>query len=264
ISPSGERSHGMSSALTTLGSASYILRNSCEAAMSSMRRVAVFLPTWAKSRSSRILLMLVSQVLRRAEILVAGRCFVGRVGHDLLEQEVHEQKQRLGLEYQKDRLVVRVVVEMLMHARAFDDHDIARLPLDAAAVMNIVAAALEHIEHGAVEMPVLLAIGAGCIAFDMGLDRLHHIGGLRAHHVFAIERRPALPWMVARRIDPGLLEQGLVDVAIGAGEFAHEGALFRPAFPLALLVFDRRAIVALSRRLLIKAGHPSLLRLSVK
>src|SRR5262249_48872726 len=157
---------------TTLGSASYILRNSCEAAMSSMRRVAVLLPTWAKSRSSRILLMLVSQVLRRAGILVAGRWFVGRGGHDLFGQEGHEQKQRLGLEHQKDCLVVGVVVEMLMYARAFDDHDIARLPLDAAAVMDIVTAALEHIEHGAVEMPMLLAVGAGRIAFDMGLDRL--------------------------------------------------------------------------------------------
>src|SRR5215475_14930539 len=56
MSPSGERSHGMSSALTTFGSVSYILRNSCDAAMSSMRRLKVLLPTWAKSRSSRILL----------------------------------------------------------------------------------------------------------------------------------------------------------------------------------------------------------------
>src|SRR5215472_3375 len=60
MSPSGERSQGMSSALTTLGSVSYILRNSCDAAMSSRRRLAVLLPTWAKSRSSRILLILAS------------------------------------------------------------------------------------------------------------------------------------------------------------------------------------------------------------
>src|SRR5258708_20571718 len=57
MSPSGERSHGMSSALTTLGNVSYILRNSCDAAMPSMRRLGVLLPTWAKSRSSRILLI---------------------------------------------------------------------------------------------------------------------------------------------------------------------------------------------------------------
>src|SRR5258708_11915313 len=57
MSPSGERSHGMSSALTTLGNVSYILRNSCDAAMAWMRRLAVLLATWAKSRSSRILLI---------------------------------------------------------------------------------------------------------------------------------------------------------------------------------------------------------------
>src|SRR5260370_38879497 len=57
MSPSGERSQGISSAPTTLGSVSYILRNSCDAAISSTRRLAVLLPTWAKSRSSRILLI---------------------------------------------------------------------------------------------------------------------------------------------------------------------------------------------------------------
>src|SRR5580700_1990109 len=164
MSPSGERSNGMSSALTTLGSVSYILRNSCDAAMSSMRRLAVLLPTWAKSRSSRVWLIRVSelflpprlrggpgrdkphgaayvgaphpalpedgegererggarsQILRRAEVLVAGRGFVGRIGHDLLEQQVHEQEQRLCFEHQQDRLVVGAVVEMLVDACAF-------------------------------------------------------------------------------------------------------------------------------------------------
>src|SRR5580704_10927127 len=161
MSPSGERSNGMSSALTTLGSVSYILRNSCDAAMSSMRRLAVLFPTWAKSRSSRIFVIrclgmvraaassddrcqrgpqravhqgldcfgaarlamtkprdrhcepkakqsrvrgkligpckrsnscIRSQILRRPEILVARSCLVRRIGHDLLKQQVHEQK----------------------------------------------------------------------------------------------------------------------------------------------------------------------------
>src|SRR6266446_628789 len=145
---------------------------------------------------------------------------------------------------------------MLVHTGALDDHHVARFPVDAAAVMDVVAAAFEHVEHGAVEVPVLLAVGAGCVAFDVGLDRLHNVGGLRAHDVLAVERRPPFPGVVARRIDPRLLEQGLVDVAIRTGEFAHEGALFRPALPLPLLVLDRRTIVALSGGLLIKAGHP--------
>src|SRR5262245_50364285 len=145
---------------------------------------------------------------------------------------------------------------MLVHARAFHDHHVARFPVDAAAVVDVMAAAFEYIEYGAVEMPVLLAVGAGRVAFDVGLDRLHHIGGLRAHDVLAEERRPSFPGMVARRIHTRLLQQGLVDVAVGAGELSHEGALFRPALPLPLLVLNRRAIVALSWGLLIKAGHP--------
>src|SRR5215471_9041755 len=98
----------MSSALTTFGSDSYILRNAVDAATSSARRVAVLSPTWAKSRSSKILLISVSairrvsprsflvrpsQILRRAEVLMARGRLVGRVGHDLLEQQVHEQKE---------------------------------------------------------------------------------------------------------------------------------------------------------------------------
>ncbi len=74
--------------------------------------------------------------------------------------------------------------------------------------MDVVTAALEHVEHGAVEVPVLLAIGAGRIAFDVGLDRLHHIGGLRAHHVLAVERRPALPNSLRNMVRLDLAEYG--------------------------------------------------------
>ena len=85
---------------------------------------------------------------------------------------MHEQEQRLGLQHEQDRLVVGVVVEVLMDAAVLDDHDVAGLPVDAAAVMDVMAAAFEHIEHGAVQVAVLLAVGAGRIGLDMRLDRL--------------------------------------------------------------------------------------------
>ena len=65
---------------------------------------------------------------------------------------------------------------MLMHAAVLDEHDVARLPRNMPAVMDVVAAALEDIEHGAVQMPVLLAVGARRIGLDMGLDRLRDLG----------------------------------------------------------------------------------------
>ena len=55
----------------------------------------------------------------------------------------------------------RIVVEVLVHAAVLDEHDVAGLPVDVPAVMDVVAVALEHVEHRAVEMAVLLAGGAG-------------------------------------------------------------------------------------------------------
>src|SRR5262249_9943310 len=258
----------MSSALTTLGSDSYILRNAAEAATSSARMLAVLLPTWAKSRSSRILLMIGllkslffsprwrSQILRRPEILVAGRRLVGRIGDDLLEQEVHEQEQRFGLENQQDRFVVGIVVEVLVHASALHDHHVARLPVDPAAIVDVVAAPLEHVEHRAVEMAVLLPVGAGRIALDMGLDRLNDVGRSRRDDVLAVERGAALPRMIARGVDARLLQQLLVDLAVGPFERPHEDALLRPALPLAFLVLGRRLVVAgAGRGSFLKACH---------
>ncbi len=39
-----------------------------------------------------------------------------------------------------------------------------------AAVVHVVTAALEHIKHRAVEMSVLLAVGAGRVGLDVGFE----------------------------------------------------------------------------------------------
>src|SRR5206468_3917907 len=98
-----------------------------------------------------------------------------RKGDDLLVEEVHEEEQRLRLEDEQNRLILRVVVEVLMNAAVLDDHRVAGLPLDAPPVVDIMAAALEDVEDGAVEMPVLLAVSAGGVDLDMRLDRLRHL-----------------------------------------------------------------------------------------
>ena len=140
-----------------------------------------------------------------------------------------------------------------MHAAVFDDHDVAGLPLHVAAVVHVMAVALEHVEHRAVEMAMLLAGIERRVAFDVGFDRLHDIDRARRDDVLAVHRRPALPGMVLRRIDPRLFEQLLVDVAVGAFERAYEGALLGPAIPFAVLdlvgVFLGRLVVAEPRGL---------------
>ena len=66
--------------------------------------------------------------------------------------------------------------------------------------------------------------------------------------MLAVHRRPALPGMILGRIHPRLLQKLLVEMAIGAFERAHEGALLRPTLPFGVLdrvgVFRRRLVVA--------------------
>jgi len=141
-----------------------------------------------------------------------------------------------------------------MHAAVLDEHDVAGLPLDATAVMDVVAAPFEHVEAGAVEMAVLLAVGAGRVDLDVGFDRLGDGRVLRTDDVLAV-----LPGHLstARRAKsrPGSLDQLLVEMAVGAFERAHEGALLgqRSISVLELFLAFRRLVVADARRLLVEA-----------
>src|SRR3974390_3876699 len=100
INPSGDRSHGISSALITFGRVAYSARNFSEAARSSARKVLVAEPDNAACLSSKGISFLRSDVRRRFEIFVARRQLVGWPFHHFLEKQVHEQKQRLRLEHQ--------------------------------------------------------------------------------------------------------------------------------------------------------------------
>src|SRR5579884_4077766 len=99
--------------------------------MSSMRKFAVLLPLWATSRSSRMVMSFSgcekSEIGWRRPILVALGQRRRRIGNHLLVQEMHEQEERLGFEHQQDRLAIRIVIEMLMHAAILDKHHVAGL-----------------------------------------------------------------------------------------------------------------------------------------
>ena len=98
------------------------------------------------------------------------------------------------------------------------------------------AVALEHVEHCAVEMPVLLTRGVRSESLQVGLDRLDDRGEPRNDHGFAEHLRPAFPRLGGGRVDPRLVDQTLVEVTVGAFERANEGPLFRPGLPLLVLL----------------------------
>ena len=69
----------------------------------------------------------------------------------------------------------------------------------------------------------------------MHLDGLGDLRRLRVDHLLAPKRRAALPLHLRRPVDPGLFIEALVDLAVGALERPHEGALLLPAHPHHLL-----------------------------
>src|SRR6516165_1671201 len=204
-----------------------------------------------------------SNIRRRLVMVLTGRQLVGRPLHDLLKQQMHEQEQRLGLEYEQDRLLLGIVIEMLVNAAVLDNHHVACFPRNMPAVVHVMAAAFEDIEHGAVEVAVLLTVGPGGVRLDVGLQRLNDAGGLRADHAFAELARPALPWHLLGRIDALLLKQRLVEVAVGSLERPHESALFCPALPFLVLlllgIFVGLVVADARTSLLIHACHCALL-----
>src|ERR1700686_4935095 len=108
----------MSSATTTFGRLAYSLRNSADRKISSARQLQVLSPDRACFLSS-IALMLApagfSKIGRRRIGLVVRRP-LGRPFHHLLQQQMHEQEQRLRLEHEMDAFLGVGVVEVLMHA----------------------------------------------------------------------------------------------------------------------------------------------------
>ena len=85
---------------------------------------------------------------------------------------------------------------MLVHAAVLDDQRIAGFPWKRTAVMHVVALALQHEEHRAVHMAVLLAVAAGGKALHMGFDRLRNLRDLRIDDLLAVGGRAAFPLVI--------------------------------------------------------------------
>ena len=65
----------------------------------------------------------------------------------LLITMMRHSSPRLRLEHEQDAVLVVVVVEVLVDAAVLDQYDVAGLPFHGAAVVNVMAVALEH-ENG--------------------------------------------------------------------------------------------------------------------
>src|SRR5229473_3399690 len=129
----------------------------------------------ASSYSERAIvdrMIMVFFLIARHEIALGWRGrfrpFLDRV----LEQHVHEQIHRLGLDHQRPRRLPFAGVEMLVHAVVMDDRDVAGLPVVANAVVDFVACAIENVERRLVDVPVLLGLAAGGILLEMDVKRL--------------------------------------------------------------------------------------------
>src|SRR3981189_3558843 len=163
ISPSGERSQGISSAGMTFGRVAYSLRNSSDLMISSARQLQVLVPERACCLSSIAAMCAAPKILEvlRGRVGPERWIEIGRPLHHLLQQQVHEQEQRLGLEHEVDALLALGVIEVLMHAAVLDQHHVAGLPGNLAAVVDVIVVALQDIEHRAVEVAMLLTAGLG-------------------------------------------------------------------------------------------------------
>jgi len=63
---------------------------------------------------------------------------------------------------------------MLVHAAVLDDQCVASLPVMALAVMHIMALALQHEEHRAIHVAMLLTVTSGRVHVEISFDRLRN------------------------------------------------------------------------------------------
>src|SRR6185503_16014369 len=106
------------------------------------------------------------------ETLPAGRGLGGPGLDEVLKQHVHEHEHRLGLDHQRPRRLVLAGIEMLVHAVVVDDRDVARLPVVAHAVVDLVADAVEDVERRLVDVAVLLRAATGPVLLEVQMEHL--------------------------------------------------------------------------------------------
>ena len=96
--------------------------------------------------------------LTRHRVLVS--CLYG-----LLEQHIEEQVHRFCLNHECPRGLRFACVEVLVDAVVVDDRDVTCAPVVSNVVVDLVTLAVENVERGRVDVPVLLGLAAGALIF---------------------------------------------------------------------------------------------------
>src|SRR5580700_9824569 len=155
----------------------------------SSRRRAGFdrAPCWRRRRARRLLrptpfsdlfldlaggMIEILLVVARHEIALGRRRHLGTLHHRVLEQHVHEQVHRLGLDDQGAGRLAGAGIEVLVDAIVVHDGDVAGLPVVAHAIVDLVAGTVENVERRLVDMAVLLGSAARRIFLEMDVQRL--------------------------------------------------------------------------------------------
>ena len=131
----------------------------------------------------------------RLEMLMTWNRICGLFLHHFLHYEVHEQIQWLGLDDQRPSRPVRVVVEMLVYAGIFHGYYIARLPVIADAIVDLMSPAIEDVKYSLVHMAMFVRFPAWRQDNIMGIKDLG-IFIFRRYDVTIIVLRPLFHYHV--------------------------------------------------------------------
>src|SRR5580765_2822671 len=146
--------------------------------------------------------------------------------HHLLEQNVHAHEHRLGLHHDGAGRLGRAGIEVLVHAVVVDDGDVARFPVVANAVMNLVAFAVEDVEGRLVDVAVLLRMTARRVLLEVDVkhlrDTILRLDVMTAVRLGAIVEPDQAPLPHARHRSK---TRELVFQVVGTGNRANEDAV---------------------------------------
>jgi hypothetical protein len=140
-----------------------------------------------------------------------------------LEQHVHEQIHRLGLDDQGAGRLACTGIEVLVDAVVVHDGDVAGLPVVAHAVVDLITGTVENIECRLVDVAVFLGGAARRIFLEMDVQRLAQaILGLDIVAAEMLRAAVELGFLALDHPRHGAQALELVGEAIGTGDGANE------------------------------------------
>src|SRR4029077_19555093 len=117
-------------------------------------------------------MIIVLFVIPRYEIALGRRGRLRPLLDRVLEQHVHEEIHRLGLDHQSPGGLPFAGIEMLMYAIVMNDGDVPGLPIVADAVVDLITRPVKNVERRLVDVAVLLGLAAWRVLLQVNVKRL--------------------------------------------------------------------------------------------